>query len=336
LVRPERAASRSPRFGHHRAMNARTLGSSGLQVGEIGLGCMPMSWAYVGVATSDDESIRVIHRALDLGVTLLDTADCYGPFTNEDLVGRALEGHRDRAVLATKAGLVVGPSGGYPMQNDARPEHIRDAADGSLRRLRTDAIDLYQLHRVDPDVPLEESWGTMAELVAAGKVRALGLSEANVEQIERAHAIHPVASVQSEFSLWFRERLDDVVPWCAANDVAFIPFSPLGRGFLTGAIVEAKVDPRDFRSTLPRFARVAVEANQAIIRHIRVVADRHDATPGQIALAWVLAQGPHIVPIPGTRRLRHLEENAAAAQIRLTPEDLAELAQLPEVTGPRY
>jgi aryl-alcohol dehydrogenase-like predicted oxidoreductase len=324
------------RFGHDRAMNIRTLGSSGREVGAIGLGCMPMSWAYVGDETSEEESIRVIHRALDLGMTLLDTADCYGPFTNEELVGRALEGRRDRAVLATKAGLVTGPNGTYPMQNDARPEHIREAADGSLRRLRTDVIDLYQLHRIDPGVPLEESWGAMAELVAAGKVRALGLSEANVEQLERAHAIHPVASVQSEFSLWFQERLDDVVPWCAAHGAAFIPYSPLGRGFLTGTIVEAKVDPRDFRSRLPRFAQDAVDANQALIRHIGAVADRHDATPGQIALAWVLAQGPHIVPIPGTRRLRHLEENAAAAEILLTREDLAELADLPAVTGPRY
>ena len=317
-------------------MNTRTLGSSGRQVGAIGLGCMPMSWAYVGDETADEDPTRVIHRALDLGVTLLDTADCYGPFTNEDLVGRSLDGHRHRAVIATKAGLVVGPTGGYPMQNDARPAHIREAVDGSLRRLRTDVIDLYQLHRIDPDVPLEESWGAMGELVVAGKVRALGLSEANVEQLERAHAIHPVASVQSEFSLWFQERLDDVVPWCAANDAAFIPYSPLGRGFLTGTIVEAKVDPRDFRSRLPRFAQDAVEANQAIIRHVRATADRHDAAPGQIALAWVLAQGPHIVPIPGTRRLHHLEENAAAAEIRLTPQDLAELADLPEVTGPRY
>jgi len=269
-------------------------------------------------------------------VTLLDTADCYGPFTNEALVGRALMDHRDRAVLATKAGLVVGPDGGYPMENDARPEHIRHAIDGSLGRLRTDVIDLYQLHRIDPRVPLEESWGAMAELVAAGKVRAIGLSEAGVEQLERAHAIHPVASVQSELSLWFRERLHDVVPWCAANDAAFIPYSPLGRGFLTGEIVEPKVDPRDFRSRLPRFVGDAVEANQAIVRHIRRVAERHEATPGQTALAWVLAQGPHIVPIPGTRRLRHLEENVAAAEIRLTPRDLAELADLPEVAGARY
>src|SRR4249919_97404 len=190
---------------------------------------MPMNWAYVGDA-SDTESIAVIHRALDLGVTLLDTSDVYGPFTNEELVGRALDGHRDRAVVATKAGLVVGPSGGYPLDNDARPEHIREAVEASLRRLRIEVIDLYQLHRIDPHVPLEESWEAMAELVRAGKVRALGMSEAGVDELERAHAIHPVASVQSELSLWFTERLDDVVPWCAGHDAAFIPFAPLGRG----------------------------------------------------------------------------------------------------------
>ncbi len=315
-------------------MNMRTLGSA-LEVGEIGLGCMPMNWAYVGDA-SEVESVEVIHRALDLGVTLLDTSDVYGPFTNEELIGRALEGRRAEAVIATKAGLVVGPNGGYPMQNDARPEHIRAAIDGSLRRLRTDVIDLYQLHRIDPDVPLEESWGAMADLVTAGKVRALGMSEANVDELERAHAIHPVATVQSEFSLWFTERLDDVVPWCAANGAAFVPFAPLGRGFLTGAMVSAPVDPKDFRSTLPRFTQEAVDANQAIVERVRTVADRHDATPAQIALAWVLAQGPHIVPIPGTKHLRHLEENAAAAAIWLDAHDLSELHDLPEVTGTRY
>jgi aryl-alcohol dehydrogenase-like predicted oxidoreductase len=316
-------------------MDTRVLGSSTLEVGEIGLGCMPMNWGYAG-DPSDVESIEVIHRALDLGVTLLDTSDAYGPFTNEELVGRALEGRRDQAVIGTKAGLVVGPNGGYPMRNDARPEHIRDAIDGSLRRLRTDVIDVYQLHRIDPDVPLEESWGAMADLVAAGKVRALGMSESNVDELERAHAIHPVATVQSEFSLWFTDRLDDVVPWCAANDAAFIPYAPLGRGFLTGAMAKAPADPNDFRSTLPRFTQEAIDANHAIVDRVRTVAERHDATPAQIALAWVLAQGPHIVPIPGTARLRHLEENAAAAAIRMDALDLAELNDLPEVTGTRY
>jgi aryl-alcohol dehydrogenase-like predicted oxidoreductase len=306
-----------------------------MQVGEIGLGCMPMNWAYVGEA-SDTESIAVIHRALDLGMTLLDTSDVYGPFTNEELVGRALEGHRERAVVATKAGLVVGPNGGYPMDNDARPEHIREAVDGSLRRLRIDVIDLYQLHRIDPQVPLEESWGAMAELVRIGKVRALGMSEANLQELERAHAIHPVASVQSELSLWFTERLDDVVPWCADHEAAFIPFAPLGRGFLTGSLTSATTDPGDFRSTLPRFTQPAIDANQSIVVRVRAVAERHGATPAQVALAWVLAQGEHVIPIPGTRRLPHLEENAGAAAISLRAEDLADLRDLPEVTGTRY
>jgi aryl-alcohol dehydrogenase-like predicted oxidoreductase len=316
-------------------MKTRTLGSSAIEVGEIGLGCMPMSWAYVGEST-EPESIAVIHRALDLGVTLLDTADAYGPFTNEELVGRALAGSRERAVLATKVGLLVGDDGGYPMRNDARPEHIREAVDGSLQRLRTDMIDLYQLHRVDPNVPLEESWGTMAELVEAGKARALGMSEASVPELERAHAIHPVATVQSELSLWFTERLDDVVPWCAANGAAFIPYAPLGRGFLTGTVANAPTHPDDFRSTLPRFRPEAIDANRAIVDRVRTVAGRHGASPAQIALAWLLVQGPHIVPIPGTRRLRHLEDNAAASGIPLSDHDLAELNDLPEVTGSRY
>lgn len=316
-------------------MNSRRLGSSSITVGAIGLGCMPMNWAYVG-DSSETESIQVIHRALDLGMTLLDTADVYGPHTNEELIGRALQDRRERAVLATKTGLVVGPNGSYPLQNHARPEHIREAVDGSLLRLRTDVIDLYQLHRIDPSVPLEESWGTMAELVAAGKVRALGMSEASVDELSRAHTIHPVASVQSELSLWFTDRLDDVVPWCAANDAAFVSFAPLGRGFLTGTMARASTDPRDFRSSLPRFTQGSIDANQAIVDRVRAVAGRHDATLAQIALAWVLAQAPHIVPIPGTRRVRHLEDNAAAAAIGLSAQDLTELNDLPEVTGTRY
>ena len=265
---------------------------------------MPMNWAYVGDA-SESESISVVHRALDLGVTLLDTSDVYGPFTNEELVGRALEGHRERAVVATKAGLVVGPNGGYPLDNDARPEHIREAVDGSLRRLRVDVIDLYQLHRIDPRVPLEESWGTMSELVGAGKVRALGMSEAGVEELERAHAIHPVATVQSELSLWFTDRLDDVVPWCAAHDAAFIPFAPLGRGFLTGTLTTGSTDPGDFRSSLPRFTQEAIDANQAIVDSVRAVADRHGATRR--------ADRARVGAGPGTARRSHPRHEAAAS-----------------------
>ena len=316
-------------------MDTRTLGSSGIAVGAIGLGCMPMNWAYTGDA-SEAGSVAVIHRALDLGATLLDTSDVYGPFTNEELIGRALDDRRDEAVVATKVGLVVGPKGFYPLQNDARPEHIRQAVDASLRRLRTDVIDLYQLHRIDPSVPLEESWGAMAGAVTAGKVRALGMSEASVEELDRARAIHPVATVQSELSLWFRDRLDDVVPWCAANGVGFIPFSPLGRGFLTGTITAAVTDDRDFRSMLPRYTQATIDANRGIVEGIRSVAERHGATPAQVAIAWVLAKGTHIVPIPGTKRLRYLEQNVAAAGLRLSADDLADLEALPQPEAPRY
>lgn len=304
-------------------------------MGAIGLGCMPMTWAYVGDAT-DAGSIDVIHRAVELGVTFFDTADVYGPFTNEDLVGRALEGRRDDVTLATKVGLVVGPNGGYPVDNDARPERIRMEIDGSLERLRTDVIDLYYLHRVDGKVPLEESWSAMAGLVADGKVRSLGLSEVGIDELERAHAIHPVAAVQSELSLWTRDRLDDVVPWCAEHGAAFVPFAPLGRGFLTGAITSASFDDADFRATNPRFTRDSIEENLALVDRVRTIAERNGATPAQVALAWLLAQGPHVIPIPGTKRRSYLEENVGAADVRLGPEDLAELDALPQPSAPRY
>jgi len=300
----------------------------------IGLGCMPMSFAYFG--NTDDDPVALIRRAVELGVTHVDTSDVYGPFTNEELVGEALAPVLDRVGIATKVGLLVGPNGGYPLVNDARPAHIVTAVDESLRRLRTDAIDLYYLHRIDPDVPLEESWGAMAGLVDAGKVRALGLSEVTVEQLETAAAIHPVAALQSELSLWTRDALDEVVPWCLANDVVFVPFSPLGRGFLTGTITRASFEDLDFRAKNPRFAPEAIDANLAIVDRVRAIGERHGATPAQIALAWVLAQGPHVAPIPGTKRLRYLEENVSAATITLTPEDLAELNSLPAAVGDRY
>jgi aryl-alcohol dehydrogenase-like predicted oxidoreductase len=300
----------------------------------IGLGCMPMSFGYFG--DTDDDPIALIRRAVELGVTHVDTSDVYGPFTNEALVGEALEPVRGRVGIATKVGLLVGPNGGYPLVNDARPEHIVDAVDASLRRLRVDEIDLYYLHRIDPGVPLEESWGAMADLVAAGKVRALGLSEVTIEQLEVARAIHPVAALQSELSLWTREALDDVVPWCLANDVVFVPFSPLGRGFLTGTITRASFEDLDFRTNNPRFTPEAIDANLAIVERVQAVADRHGATPAQIALAWVLDQGPHVAPIPGTKRLRYLEENLSAATIALTDDDRAELDALPAAVGTRY
>jgi aryl-alcohol dehydrogenase-like predicted oxidoreductase len=315
-------------------MEQRRLGAH-LSVGQIGLGCMSMSWAYIGDA-SEEQSIRVIHRAIELGVTLFDTADVYGPFTNEELLGRALDGRHEDVVLATKVGLVVGPSGGYPLLRDARPERILEEIDGSLRRLRTDVIDLYYLHRVDEQVPLEDTWGAMATLVQAGKVRSLGLSEVGVDDLERAHAIHPVSAVQSELSLWTRDALPEVVPWCAANGAAFVPFAPLGRGFLTGAITAASFDDADFRAQNPRFTPEAIAANLTIVDRVRLVADRHGATPAQVALAWVLGQGEHVIPIPGTKRVKYLEENVGAAGVHLTPGDLADLESLPNALGSRY
>jgi aryl-alcohol dehydrogenase-like predicted oxidoreductase len=309
---------------------------AGRDTGRIGLGCMGMTWAYSAADRDDAESIATIHRALDLGVTLLDTADMYGPYTNEELVGRAIEGRRDEVVLATKCGLVVEDAGEYVLRRNGRPDHVREAIDASLRRLQTDFVDLYQLHRVDPDVPLEETWGAMAELVEAGKVGAIGLSEVSVEELERAQAIHPVASVQSEGSLWTRDAFAEVVPWSASHGAAFLPFAPLGRGFLTGKLETQKFPSGDFRKNNPRFQPEAMDANAALVETVKTVAARHDATPAQVALAWLLAQGEHIAPIPGTKRRSRLEENAAAADLTLTRDDLAELDALPEPVGSRY
>jgi aryl-alcohol dehydrogenase-like predicted oxidoreductase len=309
---------------------------AGREAGDIGLGCMGMTWAYGAAERDETESFAVIHRALEIGVTLLDTADMYGPYTNEELVGRAIEGRRDEVVLATKCGLVVEDVAEYVLRRDGRPEHVRAAVEGSLRRLRTDFIDLYQLHRVDPEVPLEDTWGAMAELVTEGKVGALGMSEVGVAELECAHAIHPVASVQSEGSLWTRDAFAEVVPWCAAHGAAFLPFAPLGRGFLTGKLEPQKFPAGDFRKNNPRFQPEAMEANLALVERVRAVAERRGATPAQVALAWLLAQGEHIVPIPGTKRRERLEENAAAADLQLTPADLAELSALPAPVGERY
>jgi len=313
-------------------MDQRHIGP--LTVGAVGLGCMGMSWAYGPHERDDDTSIEVIRRALDLGVTLIDTADVYGPFHNEELVGRAIAGRRDELTLATKCGLVNVDG---EMTRDGRPEHVRAACDASLQRLQVDTIDLYQLHRVDEKVPLAETWGAMAGLVEAGKVRAIGMSEVDVAQIEEAHAIHPVTSVQSELSLWTRGPLVDVVPWCAAHGAGFLPFAPLGRGFLTGTLpTTGDFDETDFRARNPRFTGDALAANQHIVDSVRRVADRLGCTAAQVAIAWLLAQGEHIVPIPGTKKLRYLEENAAAADVRLGPADLAELDSLPEPVGARY
>jgi len=297
---------------------------------------MGMTWAYGAADRDEAASIATIHRALELGVTLLDTADMYGPFTNEELVGRAIAGRRDEVVLATKCGLEVEDAGEYVLRRNGRPEHVRSAIDGSLRRLGTDFVDLYQLHRVDPEVPLEDTWGAMAELVAQGKVGAIGMSEVSVAELERAQAVHPVASVQSEGSLWTREAFAEVVPWCAEHGAAFLPFAPLGRGFLTGALTSQAFPSGDFRKNNPRFQPEAMDANAALVEMVKRVAARLDATPAQVALAWLLAQGEHVLPIPGTKKRVRLEENAAAAALALSAEDLVDLDAMPDPVGSRY
>lgn len=327
-------------------MRTTTLGSNGPEVGVIGLGCMGMTFSY-DMETPRDEatSIAVIRQALDLGMTLIDTADVYGPHTNEELVGRALAGgHRDRAVLATKVGIVrdsvetADPSNSSADRAlDGRPEYIRASIDGSLRRLGTDHVDLYQLHRVDPQVPLEESWAAMAETVAAGKARHIGLSEVTADEIKRAQAVHPVTSVQSELSLWTRDALAAVLPYCQEQGIAFLPFSPLGRGFLAGRFSSFDDLPQDdFRRGLPRFQQDALRANLAIVGRVREIAAQAGATPAQIALAWVLSQGRHVVPIPGTKTPKYLADNAGAADIELSAAHLAELDALPAPQGARY
>jgi aryl-alcohol dehydrogenase-like predicted oxidoreductase len=333
-------------MGRLDGMRTTALGSKGPEAGVIGLGCMGMTSSYDMRTPRDDAtSIAVIHQALDLGMTLIDTADAYGPHTNEELVGRALAGgQRDRAVLATKVGLITdSPQAANPASNspgasrDGRPEHVRESIDGSLRRLGTDHVDLYQLHRVDPRVPLEETWGAMAQAVAAGKARHLGLSEVTVEEIRRAQSVHPVTSVQSELSLWTRDPLAEVLPYCQQQGIGFLPFSPLGRGFLAGRFSRFDDLPQDdFRRGLPRFQQDALRANRAIVSRVRQMAERIGATPAQVALAWVLAQGPHVVPIPGTKTLRYLADNAGAAGLHLSAADLAELDALPTPEGARY
>ncbi|MFD0403481.1 aldo/keto reductase [Kitasatospora sp. NPDC059811] len=317
-------------------MRNATFGTNGPETGVIGLGCMGMTWAYDVQNRDDENSVRVIRQALDLGVTLIDTADMYGPYTNEEVVGAALAGpYRERAFLATKVGIVPGGSG--QSARDGSPEHVRRSIDDSLRRLGTDHVDLYQLHRVDPAVPIEETWGALAETVAAGKARRIGLSEVTVEEIKRAQSVHPVASVQSELSLWTRDVLAEVLPYTEEQGIAFLPFSPLGRGFLTGSIASFDELPADdFRRRLPRFQQDALKANLALVGRVKEVAERIGATPAQVALAWVLAQGRHVFPIPGTKTPRYLVDNAGAAEVVLSAADLADLDALPTPTGERY
>jgi aryl-alcohol dehydrogenase-like predicted oxidoreductase len=317
-------------------LERRRLGRQGLEVSAIGLGCMGMSQSY-GVP-DDAESVATIHRALELGCTFLDTAEVYGPLSNEELVGRALEGRRDRAVIATKFGWEIGGDrrGGL----DSRPEHIREAVEGSLRRLRTDRIDLLYQHRVDPAVPIEDVVGTMADLVREGKARFLGLSEAGAETIRRAHAVHPISVLQSEYSLWERNLELEIIPLLRELGIGLVPFSPLGRGFLTGTARRAEEYPEgDYRRGDPRFQGANYDANMRAAGVVGEIAKRLGATPAQVALAWVLARGDDVVPIPGTKRRRYLEENLAAAELRLGREAMEGLdaALAPEaVAGPRY
>jgi aryl-alcohol dehydrogenase-like predicted oxidoreductase len=315
-------------------MKQRTLGNSGIRVGEMGYGCMGLTWAY-GEPAHEQEAIELIHRAIELGVTLFDTAEMYGPYTNEELLGKALRGKRDRVTVATKTGLVP-QAPGSPMKRDGRPDTIKKAIEGSLRRLGIDLIDLYQLHRVDPEVPVEESVGAMAELVRAGKVRAIGLSEVDVATLERANAVHPIATLQSELSLWTRDVLPEILSWCKSHNVGFLAFSPLGRGFLTGRLSQQEIKPGDFRATLPRFQGENFDRNKRIVEEVEAIAKRHNATTGQVALAWVLAQGQNVVPIPGTKHVNYLEENIAAASVTLSGDDLAQLDAISAPAGPRY
>jgi aryl-alcohol dehydrogenase-like predicted oxidoreductase len=315
----------------------RTLGIAGPQVSQLGLGCMGMSEFYG--ATDEGESIATIHRALDLGVTFLDTSDAYGPFTNEELVGRAVRGRRDDVVIATKFGLLRSDDPNFRGVS-GRPEYVRSACDASLRRLGVDHIDVYFQHRVDPDTPVEETWGAMRELVDAGKVRYLGISEASAGTLRRAHSVHPVTALQTEYSLFARDPEDDLLPTCRELGVGFVAYSPLGRGFLTGQIrTPEDFAPDDYRRSSPRFMGENFERNLELVERVFEIAAEKDVTPSQLALAWLLRQGDDIVPIPGTKRVRYVEENLAATEIELSVEDMArieEAAPRGAAAGERY
>jgi aryl-alcohol dehydrogenase-like predicted oxidoreductase len=325
-------------------MQKRKLGKSGLEVSALGLGCMGMSFSY-GPPKDKQEMTSLLRAAVERGITFFDTAEVYGPFTNEELVGEALAPFHDRVVIATKFGFVLSPDfdprgmKGLPGLN-SRPEHIKQAVEGSLKRLKVDVIDLLYQHRVDPNVPIEDTAGAVKDLIQQGKVKHFGLSEAGVQTIRRAHAVQPVTALQSEYSLWWRKPEAEVLPTLEELGIGLVPYSPLGKGFLTGKIDEnAKFDSSDFRSTLPRFTPEALKANQALIDLLASIGERKKATPAQIALAWLLAQKPWIVPIPGTTKLHRLDENIGALSIVLTPDDLREIdkaASQITVQGARY
>ena len=320
-------------------MQKRKLGNGGLEVSALGLGCMGLSSGY-GPATDKSVAIALIRAAVERGVTLFDTAEVYGPYVNEELVGEALAPIRDQVVIATKFGFRIDPATGKQDGLNSRPNHIREVADASLKRLRTDVIDIFYQHRVDPDVPIEDVAGTVKELIKAGKVRHFGLSEAGVKTIRRAHVVQPVAALQSEYSLWWREPEAEILPALEDLGIGFVPFSPLGRGFLAGAVdANTKFAPDDFRNNVPRFSAEARKANQALVDVLGGIAAVKGVTKAQIALAWLLAQKPWVVPIPGTTKLNRLEENLGAASLELTPDDLQEIEAAADritVQGARY
>ena len=320
-------------------MKKRRLGNSNLEVSALGLGCMGMSFG-LGPASDKVEMISLIRSAVERGVTLFDTAEVYGPFTNEELVGEALAPFRGKVVIATKFGFKVGLPDGRPSGLDSRPEHVKEVAEASLKRLRVDAIDLFYQHRVDPDVPIEDVAGAVKELIQEGKVRHFGLSEAGVQTICRAHAVQPVTALQSEYSLWWREPEAEILPTLEELGIGFVPFSPLGKRFLTGTVDQKTTfDKTDFRNVVPRFTPEARKANLAFVEMLRGIAVRMNATPAQVALAWLLAQKPWIVPIPGTRKVERLDENLGAVEVQLTAEDLRvidEAAAPITVQGARY
>lgn len=319
-------------------MQKRKLGKSNLEVSALGLGCMGLTYGY-GPAVDNETGISLIRAAFERGVTFFDTAEAYGPFANEELVGEAVSPFRDQVVIATKFGFAFDDKGGQS-GTDSRPEHIKQVAEGSLKRLKTDRIDLFYQHRVDPNVPIEDVAGAVKDLIQQGKVRHFGLSEAGMQTLRRAHAVQPVAALQNEYSLWWRRPEDEALPTCEELGIGFVPFSPLGKGFLTGKITEeTKFDPKDFRNIVPRFTEENRKANQTFVDFLKQFAERKGATPGQIALAWLLAQKPWIVPIPGTTKLHRLEENIGSEAVDLTSDDLREIdiaaKQIP-VQGERY
>jgi aryl-alcohol dehydrogenase-like predicted oxidoreductase len=325
-----------------KTLQKRKLGNSGLEVSALGLGCMGMSWSY-GAAKDKEEMIQLIRSAVELGVTFFDTAEVYGPFTNEELVGEALEPFKSKVAIATKFGWAPADENEANARWNAlnsKPEHIKKAIEGSLKRLKVDVIDLYYQHRVDPNVPIEDVAGAVKELIAEGKVKYWGLSEAGAQTIRKAHAVHPVTALQSEYSLWTREPEKEIIPTLEELGIGFVPFSPLGKGFLTGKIDEnTKLSSDDFRSTAPRFSPENRKANQSLVDLLNKVAEEKNATPAQIALAWLLAQKPWIVPIPGTTKLKRLEENLEALDVELTASDLKEIEEAAShitVLGNRY